>query len=52
LYLGTSLLLSLFIPIMHFGVFRFLISGLNGSWSHLKKLSSIRCLLFQVPIHL
>src|SRR5689334_16190770 len=24
LYLGTSLLLSLFIPIMHFGVFRFL----------------------------
>ena len=52
LYLETSFLDSLLTPFIQTGAFLFFMSGLSGSFSHLKNLFKIKCLLFHVPIHL
>src|SRR6476620_9750508 len=52
LYLEISFLVNLLTPFIHAGAFLFFISGLSESFSHLKNLFKIRCLLFHVPIHL
>ena len=52
LYLEISFLDNLFTPFIQAGAFLFFISGLSESFSHLKNLFKIKCLLFHVPIHL
>src|SRR6476661_3255222 len=47
-----SLFLIISTPFIKAGIFLFFISGLSESFSHLKNLFKIKCLLFHVPIHL